>query len=81
MQTKLELFSPEIDSALENKELPSCKNCHFRVNRKSTTSAQTDGRIVIHNLDSLKYDGCKKSKSITFLTCILTKIIGIANKF
>ena len=48
MQTKLELFSPEIDSALENKELPSCKNCHFRVNRKSTTSAQMDGRIVIH---------------------------------
>ena len=39
MQIKLELFSPEIVSAVENKELLS----HFRVHRKSAASAQTDG--------------------------------------
>ena len=39
MQIKLELFSPEIVSAVENKELLS----HFRIYRKSAASAQTDG--------------------------------------
>ena len=48
MQTKLELFSPEIVSAFENKELLS-----QRVYRKSATSAQTDGRTVIHSVNQL----------------------------
>ena len=38
MPTKLELFSPEIASVLEYKELQS----HFRAYRKLATSAQTD---------------------------------------
>ena len=42
MQIKLELFSPEIVPALENKELLG----QFRVYRKSATNAQTDGRIT-----------------------------------
>ena len=42
MQNKLELFSTEIASGLENKELLS----HFRVYRKISTSAQTDERIT-----------------------------------
>ena len=42
MQTKLELFSPEIVYPFEKKELLS----HFRVHTKSATSAQTDGRIT-----------------------------------
>ena len=41
LQVKLELFSPEIVSALENKELLS----YFRVCRK-IASAQMDGRIT-----------------------------------
>ena len=43
IQIKVELFSPEIVPTLENKELLS----HFRVHRKSSTSARTDGRTVI----------------------------------
>ena len=54
MQTKLKLFSPEIVSALENKELPS----HFRTYRKSAASSQTDGRTdsytLVLSFDSLK---------------------------
>ena len=42
MQVKLELFSPEIASALENIKLLS----HFRIYRKSAESAQTDQRIT-----------------------------------
>ena len=42
MQVKSELFSPEIVSALENKKLLS----HFRVYRKSATSAKTYGWIM-----------------------------------
>ena len=42
MQIKLALFSPEIVSALENKELQS----HFRVYGKCATSTQTDRRIA-----------------------------------
>ena len=43
MQTKLELFSPEIVPTLENKELLS----HFRIHRENSASAQMDGRTVI----------------------------------
>ena len=46
MQTKLELFSTEILSALENKEILS----YFRVHRKSATSAQTDGLVVTNEM-------------------------------
>ena len=43
LQTKkIEYFSPEIVSALENKELIN----HFKVFRKSATSAHMDGRII-----------------------------------
>ena len=42
MQVTLELLSPEIVSTLKNKELPS----HFRVDRKITTSAETNGRMT-----------------------------------
>ena len=42
MEIKLELFSPEIVSALENEELLS----HFRVYRKIATSAPTDRWIT-----------------------------------
>ena len=56
-QIKLELFSPEIVSALENKELLS----HLRVCRKNTTIAQTGGGITT---DGPLYTGkthCQKS--------------------
>ena len=46
MQIKLELFSSEIISVLENKELL----CFPRVYRKSVTSAQTDGWIMTDGL-------------------------------
>ena len=42
MQIKLELLSPEIVSALKNKEMLSI----FRVYRKNTTSSQMDGQIT-----------------------------------
>ena len=42
MQIRFELFSPEIISTLEKKELLSL----FRIYRKNTTSAQMDGRIT-----------------------------------
>ena len=41
MQIRLELFSPEIISALENKDLLS----HFRVYGTNASSAQMDGQI------------------------------------
>ena len=50
MQIKLKLFSPDIVSALENKKLLS----YFRVYRKSSTSAQSDGWITT---DRLWYSG------------------------
>ena len=42
IQIKLELVTPEIVSALKNKELPS----HFRLYRKGVTSAHTDGKVT-----------------------------------
>ena len=42
MKIKLELFSPEMASFVENKELPS----HFRVYRKGATSTKTDGQMT-----------------------------------
>ena len=46
MPVKLELFLPERVFTLENKKLLS----HFRVHRKSATSAQTDGWIMMSGL-------------------------------
>ena len=54
VQIKVELYWPEIISALEDKESLS----HFRVYRKSEADAQTDGRITTHGplyTGSLKY--------------------------
>ena len=42
----MKLFSPDIVSALENKKLLS----YFRVYRKSSTSAQSDGWITTDRL-------------------------------
>ena len=55
IQIKLESFSPEIVSTLENKELLS----RFRVYRKSVTSAQKEGQITM--------DGPLKTGSLTYV--------------
>ena len=61
MQMKLELFSTEIASAMENKDLLSL----FRVYKKSATSAQTDGWITT---DGPFYTGGFCYISINFCT-------------
>ena len=45
MQMKLESFTPEIVSALENAKSFSILS-HFKVHRKSATNVQPDGRIT-----------------------------------
>ena len=57
MQTKLELFSPDVVSASENKELLS----YFIVYKKSATSAQTEVQITT---DGSLYTGIRELLSV-----------------
>ena len=56
----MELFSPEIVSVLENKELLS----HFRVYGKSATSAQTDRRITTDEPLYTEESSCARKKTV-----------------